>query len=218
MRLVTTIGELSILINQDLAQKEQLIVACFTGKRKTVSEAALELGIPYQTLIRYTRKLTKTGYLVEVGFRENNKRYLTAVKSISDSIAKFDPAIRIHMHGEIMTIADAITKHFANNEVPVRNDLLAGLAALSLRSLERKSGQDSPGGANPVDILFIFKKIQARLGLYFDFVQALIESPIWTDDADNASRVGLPDLSNAEKVVAEFAHRYIRDEKGALER
>ena len=199
----------------NLSQKDILVLGAFTGKRKTVSEVSQELDIPYQTLIRYTRKLEKAGYLVETGFRKNNQRFLTAIKSLDES-PSFDPKARIYLSGEVLTIAEALNKFFFNPEVPIREDILVGLTLMTKRG-EAKSQNEKPGGMSPTDVLLVFRRIRTKLTLWQSFLEALMNAQIWIDDAENAQRVGI-EIPDAETFIAQFERRYMAEDKGPLER
>ena len=216
-RLVTTIKELSILIKPVLDQKDATIVTYFLGKRRTVAQASEELGIPYQTLIRHARKLQKAGFLIETGFRENNKRFLTAVKSPTES-PSFDPRARIFFNGEVLTIQEALNKFAVEPEVPIRQEIITLLASLVYRAAAISEGEPHPGGMNPLEVRVIVQQIQAKITLWVAFCDALLEQgTIWIDDKDNGKRIGI-DIPDAGKHIAEVTRRYMGENKGPLER
>jgi len=201
----------------DLTAKHEILLSYFANKRKTVTEACEELNIPYKTAIRYVKELIDAGYIAEIGFRENNRRYLSTIRS-PDKSPEYNLQAHIIVDAKLQSISEYITNNMANPEVPIRNDLLVALGALSLRSLARKAGDDNPGGMSPIDIMTTLRRIQVRIDSYSRFIDALLKAPVWVDDELNHERIGLPDLTGAETQVAEFERRYVGENKAPLEK
>ena len=204
----------------NLTQRDKIILAYFANKQSTVPDAAKELGIAYQTLIRYTRKLENAGYLMEVGFRKDNKRTLTLIRN-PDEIPKVRPEIQIFFQNKLQNIASAINSITPSDEVPVRQEILIGLLTMVTRSESLAAGETSPGGMSPTQVAAVFKRIQAKLTYWVELIDVLLNSGIWIDDAENHKRIGLGSSKTASEkalnYVIEFERRYMGEDKGALQ-
>lgn len=198
-----------------LSQQELAVLHTFMD-RKTVEQAAQDLGIPYSTCSRYVRELMKLGMLVEDGFRQGKKRFLITVKMPGTEYNV--TAAHIVWNGRLQTIPEVLnTMSKSRAEVPVLHDVLAVLYWLRRRAIAKSEG-NPVGGPEPADLSTILRRIQAKLRTYDTFIAKILEAPIWFDTAEIEQKLDLPVPSKTlEEYLKYFEIRYMADGKSALE-
>lgn len=202
--------------DNNLSEQELAVLNCFMDK-KTVEQAAIDLGVPYSTVTRYVRDLKKLGFIIETGFRENRKRYLVTVRSPNETAGK-RPAF-ILWDGQLKPLAEAFNRFSPRPEVSIRQDVQLVLIWLSRRAMN-KLQNETPGGPSPADLVTILRRIQVRIRNWDRMIQAIIDAPIWFDMPEVVEKLSNAFNPDAEtiKFMNQFELRYLAEGKGALEK
>jgi len=199
-----------------LTDRHLILLSFFANKKKCSRDVVEELGIPYPTAIRYIRELINAGYLAEVGFRENNKRYLTTIRN-PNTQAEFKPEVEIFFKGKLQRIDHAVAMIAPEPEVPIRDDIVALIVSLANRGILREQTQ-TPGGMSPSDIHLILRKIQVKLNLWSELIGVILDAPIWIDDDQIHKRLNMPNTEGFSDIISSVTRRYMAEDKGALEK